>query len=215
MLSPILELRKHSDIEEIDYVYVVSTLQQWAAPRNVISRLVKSGDLIRVKKGIYIFGPNYRKRPYSLEILANKIYGPSYISCEYALSLWGLIPEQVREITSVTTGKKKHFITPVGRFSYFPVKSPYFSIGVTLSNIIPGNPFLIATPEKSLIDLLLFRNEIFEDKDKLASILFDDLRIDPVQFFNLNTKLLKSMTHIAPAPLIDKLTALIKEKNYE
>jgi len=57
------------------------------------------------------------------------IYDPSYISFEYALSYWNLIPEGVKEIVSLTTGKTKQFDTPVGRFGYIHQPVDYYSIG--------------------------------------------------------------------------------------
>jgi len=71
-------------------------------PRDKISDLLKKGTIIRVKKGLYVFGEDNRKKPYSKEILANLIYGPSYISLDYALQYHGLIPERVEAVTSVT-----------------------------------------------------------------------------------------------------------------
>lgn len=210
MPSPILEVRSHTTIEEIDYVYLITTLQSWAAPRNVISRLVKSGDLIRVKKGIYLFGPHYAKRPYSLEILANKIYGPSYVSREYALSYWGIIPEGVKEVTCMTTGKKKNFETPVGRFSYLPQEAAAFSLGVTYLKVSDDAGALIATPEKALFDLLMARKEKNLTIELLRRLLFEDLRIEPDVVYSMNKELLKELSKISFVPKL--ILQLISEK---
>ncbi|MBF5059620.1 hypothetical protein [Candidatus Neptunochlamydia vexilliferae] len=69
---------------------------------------------------------------YSLEILANKIYGPSYVSLEYALAYYGMIPEHVVEVTSVTSKRKRLYNTPVGRFSYTPIPLSLYGVGFTL-----------------------------------------------------------------------------------
>src|SRR5205085_9208942 len=100
--------------EEIDYQFLLSLLLEYARPREKISAWLKSGELIRVKKGLYIFGPQVAQGPYSPEVLANLIYGPSAISLNYALSFYGLIPERVTTITSITNKRNKQFSTAVG-----------------------------------------------------------------------------------------------------
>ena len=213
MAYPILEIRKHVTVEEIDYVYLMTTLQKWAAPRNVVSRLVKKGELVRIKKGIYIFGSDFAKRPYSLEILANKIYGPSYISQEYALSYWGIIPEKVKVVTSMTTGKNKDFSTPVGRFVYQSLDFHSFSIGVTYIKI--GNTgALIATPEKALIDLLTSRKEKEHNADLLLRILFEDFRIEPEVFYGMDQKIMQQIIKIHPQSIAMPLLKLLKKRKF-
>jgi predicted transcriptional regulator of viral defense system len=92
-------IRKHIPNEEFDYQTLLHGLGQYSRPRDKISDLLRKGVIIRVKKGIYIFGEDYRRRPFSREILANLIYGPSYISLEYALHYFGLIPERVEAVS--------------------------------------------------------------------------------------------------------------------
>src|SRR5450759_4428928 len=105
-------------------------LRRYARPRDRVTTLLNRRAIIRVKKGLYIFGPTYRRAPYSRELLANLIYGPSCVSLEYALSYYGLTPERVDSVTSVTTGKSRTFDTPVGRFTYWPVPERVFPIGI-------------------------------------------------------------------------------------
>lgn len=213
MPSPILTVRSQTTIEEIDYVYLVTTLQEWAAPRNVISRMVNAGDIIRVKKGIYVFGPNYAKRPYSLEILANKVYGPSYLSREYALSFWGIIPEGVKEVTCSTTGKNKSFSTPVGRFSYHHLSPIHYAVGITYVKITPEVGALIATPEKALCDLLISRKEKKVTKESLKRILFDDLRIEEERFYNFDGAVMTEIAETLNHPTLHILSQLLREKS--
>jgi hypothetical protein len=82
-----------------------------------------------VKRGIFIPGPALNIQQPEPFLLANHIVGPSYVSLEAALSHWRMIPEQVHEITSVTTGRSKTYDTPAGRFSYRHLPLPYFSFG--------------------------------------------------------------------------------------
>lgn len=81
--------------EEFDYQTLISLLSAYSNPAMKISGLLKAGDIIRVKKGLYVFGQRHRRRPYSLELLANLIYGPSMVSSNYMLAHYGLIPEAV------------------------------------------------------------------------------------------------------------------------
>ena len=114
----IQSIRKHIPQEEFDYQALLDCLQGYAHPRDKISDLLRKESIIRIKKGLYIFGDEYRNKPFSREILANLMYGPSYISLEYALQHYGLIPERVEAVTSVTTGRSRRFSTPVGLFTY-------------------------------------------------------------------------------------------------
>ena len=112
-------LRKMAGKEEVDYQFIVSALKEYARPRDKISTWLKSGELVRVKKGLYIFGKTVALQPYSKEVLANLIYGPSAISLTYALGYYGLIPEKVSTITNITTNRIKSFTTCVGTFQYY------------------------------------------------------------------------------------------------
>lgn len=78
--------------EEFDYQILLNSLRGYAHPRKKITALLRKGEIIRVKKGLYIFGAQHRRSPYCRELLANLIYGPSCISLEYALHYYGLIP---------------------------------------------------------------------------------------------------------------------------
>ena len=105
---------------ELDFLALSGLAGDAGNIRDRASRWMKSGDLIGIVPGIYVTAPELRKRPVSLEILANKIFGPSYVSFEYVLSRAGLIPEGVRAVTSATPKRNRDFDTPLGRFSYRP-----------------------------------------------------------------------------------------------
>ena len=72
-------VKKLALIEEFDYNFAMSALSEYKNPRIEINDLLKKGEIIRVKKGLYVFGPDLAREPYSRETLANLIYGPSYI----------------------------------------------------------------------------------------------------------------------------------------
>ncbi len=147
-------LRARISREEFDYEALASALTDIAYPRDAITRLLRKGVVVRVKKGLYVFGENYRRRPFSRELLANMVYGPSYISLEFALQYYGLIPERVQALTSVTTGRTTRFLTPVGLFSYRKISLEAFRSGFRREERPGDIAFLIALPEKALADKL-------------------------------------------------------------
>jgi hypothetical protein len=185
--SVIEQIRKAVSREEFDYQVLTTCLKGYSRPRDKITDLLRENQIIRVKKGLYIFGPDHRKRPYSREILANLVYGPSYISLEYALSYHGLIPERVETLTSVTTGRSRTFTTPVGLFKYNMIPLPAFQTGMMRIELDDGGAFLIATPEKALVDkIFIDRGSEIRTLKGLEVYLFDDLRIDQDLFNSLN-----------------------------
>ena len=197
------DIRTRIDQEFFDYTTLLSCLEDYRKPRDRISALLASGDIIRVKKGLYVFGERYRRGPYAKETLANLIYGPSYISRDYALSYYGMIPERVSTITSVTTGKSRTFTTPVGTFTYSPLQASRYQCGMDRVELEEGGAFLIATREKALLD------KIWADRrfhaDSLAdchTYLTEDLRIDESELCALApTTLRKLAAHYTSAKI--------------
>ena len=187
-------LRKKTVQEEFDYQTLLDCLKGYARPRDKISSLLNKGLIIRVKKGLYIFGEDYRKRPYSREILANLIYGPSYISLEYALQYHGLIPERVEAITSVTTGRSRRFSTPVGIFTYRCIPLDAFRIGMDRVEFSEDRAFLIAIPEKAIADKLIADRGLgIRTKKMLDAYLENDLRIDRASLSELKPEILDNI----------------------
>lgn len=179
---------------EFDYVTLCQALADYASPRDKIRSMIRKQEIIRIKKGLYILGESYRKRAFSRELLANLIYGPSYISLEYALSHHGLIPERVETITSTTCGGNRFFSTPIGSFTYWSVRSQYYSIGVDLVSNGADVSFLMATPEKALADKILRdRGLNISSRKDMAAYLQDDLRIDEAALRHLNIKLIEEI----------------------
>lgn len=177
----------------IDAQTLLSLLTDYRKPRERISRMVKNEELIRLKNGFYLIadkigqGPN-RHIPY--EQVANLLYGPSYVSLEWALSFYGMIPERVHTITSMTLGKDKEYHTPVGDFVYYRLSPDSYSIGITQKkapDFVGG--FLMASPEKALADIV-FKTCKGLDKDQLKRELLESKRIDRECFHQLDKALL-------------------------
>jgi hypothetical protein len=111
--------------------------------------------------------------------VANLLYGPSYVSLDFALSWHGLIPEGVYEVSSITPRRAKQYSTPLGQFSYTHTNAALYGIGVTMEENPDGSCFLIASAEKALCDKVSFtRNLPATSATAMRTYLEDDLRID-------------------------------------
>ncbi len=182
-----------------DYTYLMWVLRSYRSPRDKVSRMLKNGDLLQIKRGLYIPSPKYGGK-IEPGVISNLIYGPSYVSLEYALSFWELIPERVHEVTAMTNKRNKYFRTPLGVFSYKYINTTRYSPGVTLvkseaQSRLPGKQsrfFFIATREKALCDKLATVREIMGEAD-IADYLKFDLRIDPEAIAGLNGQALKKI----------------------
>lgn len=184
------KLRNIIGREEFDYPSLMTALAGYANPRSKVTSLLRKGVIIRVKKGLYVFGDDFRRRPFSRELLANLIYGPSYVSLDYALSYHGLIPERVSVVTSITTKREKRFETPVGLFIYR--RTPKLSFHLGMDRVEQNDySFLIATPERALADKLREdRGNTSRNQQDLAAYLFDGLRLDREAFLALDQEAL-------------------------
>ncbi|NGX61362.1 MAG: hypothetical protein K940chlam9_00847 [Chlamydiae bacterium] len=185
----IREMRRRAKTEEVDYLFLMDCLSHYKQPRSKLTSLLKAGVLVRVKKGLYVFGKGYANRPFSLEVLANLIYGPSYVSYEYALAYYELIPERVPVVTSASSKRIKHFLTPVGTFVYHYLALKKFSVGITWASLDEATHFLIATREKALADTVA-RMKSFPNRDDLFQYLVEGMRIEEEELKKLRPSLL-------------------------
>ena len=160
-----------------DYQLAMDRLAGYRAPRNKLRNLCLSGDVVRVRKGLYVAATHPRHPPGIDPLaLAPLIYGPSYVSLESALSWHGLIPERVDEVTSITCKRGKLYRTPLGRFSYSPINESAYSYGVGL-HATDGGSFFLAEPEKALCDRIVRVRRVRAQRD-IPELLEDDLRVD-------------------------------------
>src|SRR5665647_846498 len=120
--------------------------------RNNFLHWMKRGLLIRLRQGYYTFPEYLSKSDFSF-YFANRMYKPSYVSLHTALAFYGLIPEAVIQITSVTSLKTTNFTNPFGTFSYKSVREELM-FGYDLKPIADGRAVQLAKPEKALLDLL-------------------------------------------------------------
>jgi len=166
---------------EFDYNLLLHVLKEYKKPRDKIRGLLRNEDIIRVKKGLYVLGKEYNK-PYNKFILANLIYGPSYITAQTALAFWNMIPERVEWMISMTAKRKKQFETPVGRFFYLYCPQKVFNMGIQLEDAGDQKHFFIASPEKALCDMTAMQTHI--STKKAMKEFLELMRLD----FSVNKK---------------------------
>ena len=139
--------------------------------RNNLTRWCRRGLLVKLRNQYYAF-PEYRQVPNFSRYVANRIYAPSYISLHSALSFYGMIPEEVVQLTSVTTLKTARFENDFGTFHYQNVKTPFY-FGFEIKTIQSGRGLLFATPEKALLDLL-YLNPYYKTEQDMEELRLDE-----------------------------------------
>lgn len=189
---------------------LVDRLKEYSNPNGKIQRLVKEGKLYPLTKGLY-----EDDKSVSGLYLAGAIFGPSYISFNYALSYYGLIPEAVYEFTSATTDKKKKktYTNRFGTFSYRDIPKEAYPFGIDI--IDEGNyTYMMATREKALCDKL-YELPLIKTQKELEEVLFNDMRIDETEFEKLNRQ---DIYFIAPKYHSNNVILLekyLRRKNHE
>lgn len=175
----VVVIRDRIQGEIFDYQTLTGAMRGLSSPRDKITDMLRQGIIIRIKKGLYVFGDNYRRYPYSKELLANLVYGPSYLSLDYALAYHGLIPERVEILTSVTVSKPRRFSTPVGLFIYRQIPARAYEVGMVRAEAGHEQAFLIASPEKALADKIVsVRGGRIASIVEMSRFLEADLRVD-------------------------------------
>ena len=146
------------------------------AVRNMVKRAVASEEILHIRRGLYCLSKKYNQAGISRNVLANLIYGPSYISFESALAFHGWIPEAVHSVSSVSLLRANTFETPVGFFDYVQIKQSPLYAGVV--RIVGENPsagsFMIAKPLKAVADYVAARGLDWAGIEPLE----ESLRID-------------------------------------
>jgi hypothetical protein len=192
-MSPIGHLRQSIGQDVLDYQVLSDALRAYRKPADRVRRMVDSGEIVRVKQGLYVFAAPFRRRLIVREYLANLIHGPSYVSLESALGFHSLIPERVESVTSVTLGRSRQFDTPFGSFTYYGLSRRRY-VGGPFIEARDGVSFLMASPEKALVDTV-WATKSFSGRTVGAfrDYLFDDLRIDEEALVRLDMRRLESI----------------------
>lgn len=189
-----VSIQKYAE-HPIPHQVLLSLLRDYKRPNDKIHSLIKEGKLISLKKGLYVWNSNSLPENFSI---ANVLYNPSYVSLESALSFYGLIPERVFSVSSMTFKTSKKFTNALGNFEYIKIPTSYYSFGIKRISIRDGQFSLMAMAEKALMDKvittagIIIRSEIAAQK-----FLFENLRIDEDQLKSFNTKEMTSWAEFA------------------
>ena len=164
-----------------------SLFSSYNFPNDKIQALENEGKLIRLKKGMYVVSPDVSGELLSEELIANHLYGPSYVSMESALRYYGLIPEKVFTVRSATTNRSGKFGNSIASFQYVSVREDYYSFGINQKMVDNKYTFLIASPEKALCDLIVTTPHInFQSVKAVETYLEDYLRLDMPAFWTMD-----------------------------
>jgi hypothetical protein len=183
----------------ISHNVIMEALTTYSRPNDKISEMIKSGELVSLRRGLYVPGPELDLPIPESFVIANHLRGPSYVSLESALSYWDLIPERVYETSSVTTKTTKTYQTSLGRYSFQHLSTPYYSFGIRSVRLTEQQTALIASPEKAVCDkIVLTAGVILRSTSQTMDFLIEDLRIDEEQLQTLDVSTIETWVEDAP-----------------
>ena len=189
---------------------IKENLKEYSNPNTKICREIKKGKLIKIINGLYETNPSVNGY-----LLAGSIYGPSYLSFDFALSYYGLISEKVTAFTSATCNKKRKKIynNQFGTYLYRDVPEKVYPLGIKL--VEEGDySYQIAIPEKALCDKLYTLSPLKNMKE-LENVLFNDLRIDMDEFNKLNLQDIEEISNSYNSSNVNLLYRYIRRKENE
>jgi predicted transcriptional regulator of viral defense system len=181
----------------VNHVSLQAVFPELNSVKDKISDLEKRGVVIRLKRGLYVISKSITGLDLSLELIANHLYGPSYVSMESALRFYGLIPESVYSTYSMTLKRSRSFKNSLGYFEYISCQPDYYSIGITQVNK-KDYAFLMASREKALCDLIAYTPNLrLRSIKSLQLYLEEDLRLDMDEFYKMNVSILEECAEVS------------------
>jgi len=193
-----------SDIDVANLLFNRSAASRYA----LLKRALAAREIIRVRRGLYVLASRYRTDPIDLYSLASQIYKPSYISQESALSIHGIIPEEVKTVTSASFKRSCFFDTPLGQFRYH--KSIFRDLfSVEHVKVDRFQSYLLASPLRALAEL------VSDPKLRLLSLVdcIESLRIEPEEIKSVVTK--QNIEETLRQPLPKKVRVIFHEMKQE
>lgn len=170
--------------------------------RRQLSRWTKAGRLYQLRRGLYALAPPFQKVRPEPFVIANRLVRGSYVSCQSALAHYGLIPEYVPVVVSVSTGRPGRWETPLGVFEYRHIKTDLLR-GYRLTDLGGGQKAFIATPEKALLDLV----HLHPGADSLGYL--GELRLQNLEKLNLAE--LRHLADLSGRPKLKRAVAFVAE----
>lgn len=188
-----------SDIRKIDPSFYRPRLNEWQ----------KKGYIKKIRRGFYTFS-DIEFNEQRLFLTANRLYSPSYISLEMALSNYGLIPEGVYSVTSISTRKTRVFDTALGRFSYRNVRPGLF-FGYFLAGV-DDKEYKIAEIEKAVLDYF-YLNPKMSDEDSFLEWRFNFQEFKANADMEKFKKYLEAFGNLRMESRVKKFLAYMEKKN--
>ena len=193
-----MDLSKYSD-QPISSQVLLGLIRGYRRPYDKIMEMVNQGILVQLRRGLYMMSPLVSSITPEPFLIANHLYGPSYISLESALFHRGLIPERVFEISSVTPKISKKFMVQNTVYSFTHLPIAYYPLGIQSLSLTETQTGLIAGPEKALCDKVITTAGInLRSKQQTMAFLVEDLRIEEYQLRELNTIEMISWLPVCP-----------------
>jgi len=210
---------KSTDLNRMNNLLLLTkeSLRQWEKNEDALNFNIKywskKGLIIPIKKGRYVLESRFSKeenKDLYLEYIANKIYEPSIISCEYVMNKYNLLTEAVYGITSITTKKTKTFINDLGKFSYYSF-TPRLFFDFEIKKFYSAN-IMVAKKSKAVFDYLYLR---FLKKVPISPVSVEELRINWENLSKEEFENLKNYAKISGNKKIVELINLIGNKYYD
>lgn len=212
-MNNMMNLSKFSD-QPISTQLLLGLLKGYSRPYDKIMEMVNQGIIYQLRRGLYITTDLVSTNTPEPFLIANHLYGPSYVSIDSALFYWGLIPERVFEISSVTPKTSKRFITQNVVYSFTHLPLAYYPLGIQSLPLTETQTVLIASPEKALCDKVITTSGInLRSRQQALAFLVEDLRIEKDQLRELNIPEMLKWLPVCPKRssikiLIDAIAAL-------
>jgi hypothetical protein len=160
----------------VEYDVLLAANSDYASPKDRVARMLRNGEILRVRHGLYYPAATAADVPLAARwVIANQLYGPSYVSAQSVLAQLGVTPEAVPGVTSCCLHRARRFDTALGEFSYLKVPHGYFAVGLQVgaANVV------VASAAKALCDVLAGkRNARIQSRSAMRAYLLDDLRLD-------------------------------------
>jgi len=195
--------------QPLTHQLLIGLLKDYKRPNDKIQSLKADGLIESVKKGLYIAGRSLGSERPESALLANHILGPSYISMESALAHYGLIPEKVFAVTSMTTKASRKFQTNIGIYTYTNLPLPYYAFGLASVSLSKDQQAIMAIPEKALCDKIATTpGIILRSQSSARDYIFGNLRMEEEDLakFDINAIL----SWLENAPKRESLEMLVK-----
>jgi predicted transcriptional regulator of viral defense system len=195
--------------QPLTHQLLTDLLKRYKRPNDKILSLKAHGIIEPIKKGLYIAGRSIRSERPENALLANHILGPSYLSMESALSHYGLIPEKVFAVTSMTTKSSRKFETSIGVYTYTNLPLPYYAFGLTMVSFSTDQMAMVASPEKALCDKIATTAGInLRSLTAARNYVLDNLRMEESDLTKFDT--IAMISWLENAPKRDSIEMLIK-----